>query len=718
MSEQTDELAAEQEHLERAWSRLEELRERAIETADAHREVTSHHQQLYERDVLLHSIATRYASLTIGDEQQLIFGRTDDLAGETLHIGRVGLRDEDLDTLVVDWRAPAAEAFYRATYADPHGLIRRRTILTRGRRVIAIEDQLLDPEHAPDDVALVGDAALLAAVTRSRAHHMRDIAATIQAEQDRVIRQPEDVDVIVSGGPGTGKTAVALHRVAYLLYSARERIGRRGALVIGPNRRFVDYIDRVLPSLGEDQVVLLPITGFVSKVDDTLRDPPDVAALKGDPRMAQVVQRLPAQLLPQLTPEDVPTFQVASVSFRPDPGALQQARSRVARPDLGLNARRQFAADRLAAELTQAWSQAAGRRPADANEVAATIRTDPGFDRLVRRFWPLADAPSMWRTMTTEPERLADAARGVLDEDEIAALVRSFQGRSPGAVGPADAALVDELFARVGPRPRKRQEVERHPDELSVWSEREGTAERGGVPDPQTYDGWAHIVIDEAQDLTPMQWRMLARRSRAANLTIVGDPHQTAADEPTDWKQLLAEHLDRPDIVVTELSTNYRTPARIVETAARILRQADPDAEPPLSLREGDAPEVVVVPRAELADQVAGAAQRILARVDGTAAVIAPLEVLDEAAAAVTALLGGDDRLAVVDPIAAKGLEWDGVVVADPEAVVATTATTRRGGLRTLYVAMTRATHHLIVVAPDDAVPEALSQATAHPRRR
>lgn len=709
MSEQTDELAAEQAHLEHAWERLEELRERAIETADAHREVTSHHQQLYERDVLLHSIATRYASLTIGDEQQLIFGRTDDLAGETLHIGRVGLRDEDLDTLVVDWRAPAAEAFYRATYADPHGLIRRRTILTRGRRVIAIEDQLLDPEHAPDDVALVGDAALLAAVTRSRAHHMRDIAATIQAEQDRVIRQPEDVDVVVSGGPGTGKTAVALHRVAYLLYSARERIGRRGALVIGPNRRFVDYIDRVLPSLGEDQVVLLPITGFVSKVDDTLRDPPDVAALKGDPRMAQVVQRLPAQLLPQLTPDDVPTFQVASVTFRPDPGVLQQARSRVARPDLGLNARRQFAADRLAAELTQAWSQAAGRRPADTNEVVAAIRTDPGFDRLVRRFWPLADATTMWRTMTAEPERLADAARGVLDEGEITALVRSFQDRSPGAVGPADVALVDELSARVGPRPKKRQEEERHPDELSVWSEREGTAERGGVPDPQTYDGWAHIVIDEAQDLTPMQWRMLARRSRAANLTIVGDPHQTAADEPTDWKQLLAEHLDRPDIVVTELSTNYRTPARIVETAARILRQADPDAEPPLSLREGDAPEVVVVPRADLADQVADAAQRILARVDGTAAVIAPLEILDAVAVAVTALLGDDDRLAVVDPIAAKGLEWDGVVVADPEAVIATTATTRRGGLRTLYVAMTRATHHLIVVAPDDAVPEALS---------
>lgn len=708
-SEADRERAAEQAHLDRAWRRLEELRERAVETADAHREVTSHRQQLYERDVLLHSIANRYASLTIGDDQQLIFGRTDDVEGDALHIGRVGLRDADLDTLVVDWRAPAAEAFYRATYADPHGIVRRRTILTRGRRVIAIEDQLLDPDKASDDVALVGDAALLAAVTRSRSHHMRDIAATIQAEQDRVIRQPEDVDVVVSGGPGTGKTAVALHRVAYLLYSARERIGRRGALVVGPNRRFVDYIDRVLPALGEDQVVLLPVTGFARGVDDDLRDAPEVASLKGDARMARVVERLPAQLLPALTSDDVPTFQVASVTFRPDAAGLQAARGRVARPDLGLNFRRQFAGDRLAAELTRAWAAAAGRQPENPNDVANAVRTDPGFDRLLRKFWPLADAQQMWRTLTTEPERLAAAADGILTSAEIAALTDSFRDRSAGAVGPADVALLDELGARVGPRPEKRREEERHPDELSVWSEREGTSERSGIADPLSYDGWAHIVVDEAQDLSPMQWRMLARRCRAANLTIVGDPHQTAADEPTDWKALLAEHLDRTDIVVTELSTNYRTPARIVEAAAKVLVEADPGAEPPLSLREGEEPAVVLVPREALTARTAAAARDVLARVDGTAAVIAPHDAVPSIRELLADRLDATERLVVVDPIAAKGLEWDGVVVSDPDAIVRTSATTRRGGLRTLYVAMTRATHHLTVVAPEDAVPEALS---------
>ncbi|MDP9021740.1 MAG: AAA family ATPase [Actinomycetota bacterium] len=606
----------EQRHVDRAYARLEELRRRAErrrQQALAAPVVT--HADLVDRDAAAFQAAARVTSLSIGDTEPLVFGRLDRDDGETYHVGRVSVLSQDYEPLVVDWRSDVAAAFYRATLADPQGVRRRRIIHCRGRTVLTVEDQLLggDGEGRSD---LVGDAALMAALTRDRSHRMRDIVATIQREQDEIIRLPARGVVVVSGGPGTGKTVVALHRVAYLLYRHRERLERRGVLIVGPTRAFADYIASVLPSLGETTAVLQPLGGFVPGLVTERHDQRDVAAIKGDPTMGEVMRRYAARL-PRGT------------SWR---GAFDRLRS--GEVDL--------------AEL------AGGVLTADQSRAVAAAWRD---DHAARRSPSVDDVALI---------------------DELRVHLGSFGASAPPAADGADETAVTTFADR---------SVRVDPGELI------------GAPD---YSEFGHVVVDEAQDLSFMQWRMIARRGHQATWTVVGDLAQRSTPAgPSTWMDV-GRLVGRREVEVARLTVNYRTSARIMDLAARLLTVTAPDQRPPRSVRSGEHDPSIITGLPDLADAAAAEARRAREAVTGTVAVVAAGAVLPEL---VQRLVGDDVR--VFDPWTVKGLEFDAVVVADPDAVVAT------AGYGSLYVALTRATERLSVVTGGQDLPGPLAGSDA-----
>ncbi len=599
----------EQRHVDRAYARLDQLRERAEERRrDALAAPVVTHADLLNRDATAYQAAGRVQALSIGDGEALVFGRLDRDDGERHHIGRVSVLSEDYDPLVVDWRSDAAAPFYRATPSDPHGVHRRRIIQCRGPRVVDVEDQLLD-DAAAEDVELVGDAALMAAISRDRSEHMRDIVATIQREQDEIIRLPAAGLVVVAGGPGTGKTAVALHRVAYLLYRHRERLEQRGVLVVAPSRAFTEYIQRVLPSLGETRVVLRPLGAFVPDAATDRHDPLDVAAVKGDARMVEVLRRHAER----------------------SPGA----------------------------------------RPRSA------------FTRLRR-----------------DPAALRGAADGVLDVDEVARLTSAWREDLDAGHGPSveDVALIDELSAQLGAPPPRPSDVGRSADdEVTTFADRMAPADPGDLIATPGYTDFGHVVVDEAQDLSVMQWRMVARRGRAATWTVVGDVAQRAAPAVPDGWDDVARLVDVRDLTVRRLSINYRTTAPIMDLAARLLPVIAPDQTPPRSARRDGPPPRVLTAVEDPAGRSVEVARDLRGTVTGTVAVVATGQLL----ATVTDRLG-DDRIAVLDPWRVKGLEFDAVVVAEPEDLVGAVG---HGGL---YVALTRATDRLAVVTSRPGLPPPL----------
>jgi DNA helicase IV len=601
-----NELAQEQAHVDRAYDRLERLRERAKALGDGvldARESTTH-QARYERDVTVHTSLRRLEALKLGS-LPLVFGRIDRQDGERFHVGRVAIADEDLTPLVVDWRAPVAEPFYRATASAPLGLARRRHFRTRGRRLLGMDDERFGEGEAGTDVPVAGEGALLEAIQRSRTGRMTDIVATIQAEQDAVIRAPLGGVLVVQGGPGTGKTAVALHRAAYLLYTHRARLERTGVLLIGPSPVFLRYIEEVLPALGEQQVRLATPRDLVPWAVPTVDEPPEVARLKGDARMAQVLARTPR-----------------------------------------------------------------GGTP-----------------------------PATLRDLLTSPRQLARAARSILSPGEQALLTRQWQGFTE-----ADVPLLDELLAlapparrrrRGGLDPQERWEVERLVTELAATMATDPvmradmlariTEARLDLEEPED-DGaatYGHVLVDEAQDLSPMEWRMLARRCPSRSMTIVGDLGQaTGLWTPSSWGDVTALLQVRRS-TVAELTINYRTPAEIMEFADAIRPPALRPGRP--VRREGRGPEVRRVDRDATPAAVAGCVDAALAEVDGTVGVIAP-------DALVPRLRTAEPRVTTTGVRDVKGLEFDAVVVAEPAAIA------DDSGLRALYVALTRATRRLVVV--------------------
>jgi DNA helicase IV len=753
------EVAREQAYVSLLYRHLDELRERAAgRLAEALRATGGTPQARTERDVAVGMYSSRLAQLD-GAEAGLCFGRIDSEDGGRSYIGRLGIRDPDRDyqPLLLDWRAPAARPFYLATPASPQGVRRRRHIKTVGRQVTRLDDEVLDlaaAGQAAPGGSLTGEAALLAAVSASRTGQMADIVETIQAEQDWIIRSPYKGVLVVQGGPGTGKTAVALHRAAYLLYTHREQLARRVVLVVGPNPLFLRYVGQVLPSLGETSVLLATIPELYPGVTVRRAEPAATARLKGRLVMADVIAA--AVLGRQGNCPQGLAVSHDRETLRLDRRACARIRDRARRTRLPHNQARRVAHRLLIDALARALAGRIGYDvlggpnllgDADLADIRAELRESPQVRAALEEFWPALTPERLLDDLLSSPQRLA-AAAPALTAAERAALLR------PAGAGwtAADVPLLDEAAELLGEddraaRARARRErrrriayargvldlaygsrsVDLDPEEeaeiLSAYDilDAERLAERYEQDDGRTAveraaadRAWAfgHVVVDEAQELTPMAWRMLLRRCPARSMTIVGDLAQ--ASDPAgarSWQDLLGPHLgDRWRL--ERLTINYRTPAEIAEVAADVLAAISPGLAQPRAVRAtGTVPWRQEAPPGDLPGTLAKLTGQEAALIGaGRMAVIVPSSRLSELTEAVATavpdvVLDRDPALerpvVVLTVRQAKGLEFDSVLVADPQRILADSP----AGLNDLYVAVTRATQRLGVVHEGELPP-------------
>ncbi|WP_217245782.1 UvrD-helicase domain-containing protein [Streptomyces sp. AC602_WCS936] len=734
------EISVEQAHLDRVYRRLEEKIHEAefLMNDAAQRGQVGTPGALAERDAQVFRAGVHLSRLN-NEFEDFLFGRIDLLLGkdgkkgpdgaytavepaegalrpdntadiaETLHIGRIGVLDEDYAPLVIDWRAPAAAPFYRSTPVDPGRVVRRRVIRSKGRRVLGVEDDLMRPEVRAsldgEELAVVGDGALMAALGQARTHSMRDIVASIQAEQDLVIRAPAASVTYVEGGPGTGKTAVALHRAAYLLYQDRRRYAG-GILIVSPTPLLVAYTEGVLPSLGEEgQVAIRAIGSLVDGAEATLYDSPATARAKGSSRMLKVLRRAARGAL---EPEGSPTLlRVVAFGRRLELEAEELAGIR--RTVLGGTAPVNLLRPRARRLLLDAlWAKSgAGTRHTDP-ELAAELRSsfdedvssEDSFLAFLDAWWPEL-TPAAVLTAMADERRLGRWARRVLNPGEVRKVARSLrrEGRSVH-----DIALLDELQAVLGApaRPRKRRELDPL-DQLTgleeLMPQREETQRERAERLAQERTEYAHVIVDEAQDLTPMQWRMVGRRGRHATWTVVGDPAQSSWSDPDEAAAARDEALGTRPRRRFELTVNYRNPAEIAELAAKVLALAMPGSVSPAAVRStGVEPRFAVV-RDVLEETVRAEAARLLDLVDGTVGVVVAMNRREEAR---RWLAGLGDRVVALGSLEAKGLEYDATVVVSPAEI----ADESPAGLRVLYVALTRATQQLTVVSSERDEPD------------
>ena len=717
------EIATEQEFVDRVYVQLEESARAAQEIArEGHsRGRLGHEGGLVERDAMVFQAARRIAQLDAAHEG-LVFGRLDmlpELDPEPRYIGRIGLRDANRDSLLIDWRAPAAAVFYQATAAEPQRVVRRRVLRAAGRTVVGVEDELLDDE-ADTDLPIVGEGALMAQLSRARDRSMHSIVATIQAEQDQAIRAPGRGVVTISGGPGTGKTVVALHRAAYLLYSDRRRYESGGVLVVGPSGVFMRYIERVLPSLGETAVALRSLGEVVDGHRATRHDEPAVAAVKGAARMAEVVRRAARQQMPG-SPREFRIF------WRDDTIVLDRGILGNIRRSLMSQGRRNRQLPRVPRALLDAmWRQVRGERGRDRGREAFDddLLSDRSFLDFVAAWWPPLDATDVFGWLH-EPDFLARVSDGVLSHEEQRLLLKSWQH---GDLSVEDIPLLDELRYAIGDVP-SRTDDERDLDdtglleggidvqELFTAADRE-FAPSGRAWAPPTHriedDPFAHVLIDEAQDLTPMQWRMVGRRGRTASWTIVGDPAQSSWPVPEESAAARAAALEGKDVHEFHLSTNYRNSAEIYAHAAAYAERVGLDADLPTAVRSTGNEPRVVTGVADLESATREAVVDLAGRVEGTVGIVVPVarrsevnawlaswpELAEDAPSARAAVdssvtPSGEDRVVVLTGLDTKGLEFDGIVVVGPQEIEDESAT----GTATLYVVLTRATQLLTTLS-------------------
>ncbi|MFC9289908.1 HelD family protein [Streptomyces sp. NPDC057052] len=775
------EISVEQEHLDRVYRRLEEkIHEAEFLMHDAARRgQVGTPGALAERDAQVFRAGVHLNRLN-NEFEDFLFGRIDLLPGkdgkkgpdgaytavepadgairddntadiaETLHIGRIGVLDEDYAPLVIDWRAPAAAPFYRSTPVDPGRVVRRRVIRSKGRRVLGVEDDLMRPQLTARldgrELAVIGDGALMAALGQARSHTMRDIVASIQAEQDMVIRAPAASVTYVEGGPGTGKTAVALHRAAYLLYQDRRRYAG-GILIVSPTPLLVAYTEGVLPSLGEEgQVAIRAIGSLVDGVEATLYDSPAVARAKGSYRMLKVLRKAARGALEAGRPGGGPPAGQLAFGEHADAedtdadGARPQAPAgtpdrlrvvafgrrleleagdldRIRQSALGGTAPVNLLRPRARKLLLDAlWERSGASGRHSDPELAAELRSsfdedvtgEDSFIAFLDAWWPELTPKSVLAAMADE-RRLGRWARRILNPGEVRKVARSLKREGHSV---HDIAMLDELQAILGApaRPRRRRELDPL-DQLTGLEElmpvREESQRERAERLAQERTEYAHVIVDEAQDLTPMQWRMVGRRGRHATWTVVGDPAQSSWSDPDEAAQARDEALGSRPRRRFQLTVNYRNPAEIAELAAKVLALAMPGAESPAAVRSTG-----VVPRFSAVADTLGAtvraeAERLLERVDGTVGVVVAMNRREEAR---RWLAGLGDRVVALGSLEAKGLEYDATVVVSPAEI----ADESPAGLRVLYVALTRATQQLTVVSADrdepdgDGVPDLL----------
>ena len=703
------EIAKEQAHVDRVRAQLEidEDKARMLATAgqDMYRsDRTSWVREedgtaMFERDAFSYNAAKRLAILD-AEHEGLVFGRLD-LADddEVRHIGRIGVRDADYEPLVIDWRARAAEPFYRATPSDPMGVIRRRVLRCRDDKVLGIEDDLLD-STSQADLPIVGEGALMAALSRARDTQMHSIVSTIQAEQDEAIRAPYQGVTTIMGGPGTGKTVVALHRAAFLLYSHRARLENGGVLVIGPSSVFMSYIERVLPSLGEDSVTLRSVGQVPSDIlrfsSDRL-DEPRTANIKGSLDMVDVLTRLVN--LPMSAEPDSMRLRVTVKGEVLTLGshALAATRHHILK-------RNRYNDGREAVEASlkdQLWNilpeDVSSAHDLSKEQFDDLVSSQASWRMFLNAWWPTLSA-------TDVLARLADPAvvKAVApdwDDETCQLVVNSIptevdrRGRRDWSV--ADMALLDELAALLGPVPPEPDAEDPvfieggDAEELVTLSDRLHDARQIDEDEPR--DTYAHVLVDEAQDISPMQWRMIGRRGPQASWTIVGDPAQSAFPHPEQTRSALDELVGNAPSRTFTLTKNYRSPAEVFDLAAEVVVTVQPDADLPQAVRSvGVQPTVVRTDAlwAEARSQL----DEMLQEVDGTIGLVCPASLVDQAGDLAT-----DPRIIPVTTMQAKGLEYDGAVVVDPERIVSETGNPM-SGVRVLYVALTRPTQRLAVV--------------------
>ncbi|MFI1397840.1 HelD family protein [Streptomyces sp. NPDC020681] len=776
------EIGVEQEHLNQVYRRLEEkIHEAEFLMHDAaKRGQVGTPGALAERDAQVFRAGIHLNRLN-NEFEDFLFGRIDLLLGkdgekgpdgaytsvepaddavrpdntadiaETLHIGRIGVLDSDYAPMVIDWRAPAAAPFYRSTPVDPGRVVRRRVIRSKGRKVLGVEDDLMRPELAATldgaELPVIGDGALMAALGQARGHTMRDIVASIQAEQDLVIRAPAASVTYVEGGPGTGKTAVALHRAAYLLYQDRRRYAG-GILIVSPTPLLVAYTEGVLPSLGEEgQVAIRAVGHLVDGAEATAYDSPDVARVKGSLRMLKVLRKATRGALELTGGPGAAAGRGGQLAFGEDAddsrggdprsarGAGTPTRLRV----VAFGRRLELEGDELTRIrhnvlggttpvnllrprarrllLDALWAKSGSQGRHTDPELAAELRSsfdddvsgEDSFITFLDAWWPELTPRGVLEAMADE-RTLGRWARRIINPGEVRRVARSLRR---DALSVHDVALLDELQTLLGTpaRPRKKRELDPL-DQLTgleeLMPQREETQRERAERLAAERVEYAHVIVDEAQDLTPMQWRMVGRRGRQATWTVVGDPAQSSWSDPEEAAEARDEALGSRPRRRFQLTVNYRNPAEIADLAAKVLRLAMPGSQSPRAVRStGLEPRFTVVRDGDLAGTVREEAQRLLDRVDGTVGVVAAMNRREQVA---RWLKGLGDRVVALGSLEAKGLEYDATVVVSPAEI----ADESPAGLRVLYVALTRATQELTVVSdrrddPDgDGVPDLL----------
>ncbi len=744
-----DELRHEQEFIDGLYARVDVLRgEAETSVADALAQGDKPMQARLERDILVAERSGLLAALNAVDGS-LCFGRIDLADGAVHHIGRIGLREDDArrTPVLIDWRADVARPFYLATGHTPMGLRRRRHISTEDRTVTSLHDEILDLGDATrtghEDHN--GDAVLLAALNSARTGRMSDIVQTIQAEQDEIIRAPHRGVLVVEGGPGTGKTAVALHRAAYLLYEHRELLARRAVLIVGPNPAFLGYIGEVLPSLGETGVLLATVGELFPGVKATAADSREAAAVKGRAAMADVLAEVVRDW--QSLPDPVIAIEHDREILMLDDGLVKVARERTRATRLPHNAAREYFEGHILNTLTDLYAERVGTDPydgsslldpSDITQIRDDLAENPEVWAAIDQLWPrltpqrlvedfLADPVGyvpdddadairrpVTRAWTVADVPLLDEAAELLGVDERVTRARAERERETQvayAQGVLDVSYASRTYEFEDKEDEDSEVLSAHDIiDAERFAERQEEADHRSAAERAAADRtWAfgHIIVDEAQELSPMAWRLLMRRSPTRSMTLVGDPAQTAeAAGVGSWSKILQPYVeDRWEH--TRLGVNYRTPAEIMELAAAVVRAENPAFEPPSSVRSTG-----VRPWVRATDDLPGAVAEAVGELtpaEGRLAVIAPRHLHRRLAARLDGVTAGAEpdlsqSVVLLDPRQSKGLEFDSVLVVEPGLY----------GTSDLYVALTRATQRLGVLYTG-ALPDALKQAAATP---
>lgn len=697
-------------------------------------------QAKVQKEALLRAHSRRTFWLAVGD-QPLVFGRVDLTDEGMFHIGRVGVNDEAGDRILVDWRAPVAECFYRATQSEAMGLRRRRHLVCRGQRVVALDDEVMGKPVLGNGLVLMGEAALMASMQRSRTGRMGDIVPTIQREQDAIIRSPLDKLLIVQGGPGTGKTVVALHRAAYLLYSYRQRLKGRSVLLVGPNPVFMRYIEDVLPSLGEHQVKLVTPGAVVEGITATRSDLPNRSRVMGDPRMVQLIAAAVGRLQRPLVKDVVVWHESMPLRISVDESARMidtvRAKAQLHNPsrrllqDLVLHhlygRLREQSPDQGLPDSSAPMANGEGGVHPEVSAYFDALAEDPRVVATLEAMWPVKKARTLFRELFSSPPELEQACAGLFSGDEMRLLLREGGAQ----LSAEDVAILDEIDAQLGPLPTPAQvlDTDEH-DEIKRELVRQALAdleymvldkdmkadvadvvernfEEEFAPEDRTAElttqEYSHIIVDEAQELSPMQWRMISRRCPSGSMTVVGDLGQSSGPWGVDsWDEVIEHFPQARESEVMTLSINYRTPSEVMDVASKMLRSSGVTIEPPRSVRSsGSLPRFVHSTASMRGEGLRSLLKDPQARADGKTAILVPGTLLDEILEALDDDLERNASEDVLDaPVAvftvdeARGLEFDSVIIIEPAQIVAE----HSNGIRALYVAMTRTTKQLHVL--------------------